>query len=780
MQKGARTLLDALCESFAKALRSPEGTAEPVALLWTDGDSQWSELIPKLRIALPQLYTLGPYDPATRRGPTIWLRCIVDRSLPSLGPPEGTTPVLYLPGVSRQELRTPADCRRAWQPLIELQYRGRVWHQTNGRDWSVEAFLVSKEGLGLDVAQDSRTREAMLRALPLLAETPIDSLRGRRLEADDFDRLAISDPIRDLLRWMSNPELFQKGLDARRWEAFRSTCRRDFNLDPDEAGPSAAGSALATGGDCWDAIWQRFSEAPRLYPGIPALLREPATGQGKLALDPSRHPSANDEAEEHLRRQLEEAAGLPHRVACERILALEAEHGVRREWVWAQLGESPFATALEPLARLASLAQAFVGGASVEAMAEAYAAAGWQCDWAAIESLASTKRDSESAVIAKVIRALYEPWLDASARLFQDLVAKRGGDLRAVAATLAPEKETCLVFADGLRFDVGALLKEKLESRGLLVRLGHRIAPLPTVTATAKPVVSPAWEAVDGSSPDDDFTPVLGENKQRVSTAVLRQEILRRGVAILEPDEAGRPARSEGGAWVEVGRPDTLDTLGHKLQARLVQQIESQAERIVERVAALLEAGWPKVRIVTDHGWLLLPGGLPKVELPASLVATKWTRCAAVRGDSAPAVPTYLWHWNPFIRIASPPGIACFLAGHEYAHGGVSLQECVVPDIIVERAGGGTTATIAGIQWRGMRCRVSVRTNNPAVRVDLRLNWKQPATSIVAAVKEVGAEGEASLAVSDDTYEGAAAVLVVLDPTGNVLDKRTTSVGEVS
>jgi len=98
----------------------------------------------------------------------------------------------------------------------------------------------------------------------------------------------------------------------------------------------------------------------------------------------------------------------------------------------------------------------------------------------------------------------------------------------------------------------------------------------------------------------------------------------------------------------------------------------------------------------------------------------------------------------------------------------------------VERAGGGITAAIAGVQWRGMRCRVSVRTNNPAVRVDLRLNWKQPATSIVAAVKAVGAEGEASLAVSDDAHEGAAAMVVALDPAGNVLDKRTTSVGEVS
>ena len=49
-------------------------------------------------------------------------------------------PVLYLPHVRRQELRAAGDCPPHLQPLIELQYRGRVWHQSNGHDWSVRAF----------------------------------------------------------------------------------------------------------------------------------------------------------------------------------------------------------------------------------------------------------------------------------------------------------------------------------------------------------------------------------------------------------------------------------------------------------------------------------------------------------------------------------------------------------------------------------------------------------------------------------------------------------------
>src|SRR5262249_7998218 len=141
----------------------------------------------------------------------------------------------------------------------------------------------------------------------------------------------------------------------------------------------------------------------------------------------------------------------------------------------------------------------------------------------------------------------------------------------------------------------------------------------------------------------------------------------------------------------------------------LVRQIDPEVDMIVERVAGLLSAGWERVRVVTDHGWLLLPGGLPKVELPPYLVATKWARCAAVKGGSTPSAPTYPWYWNPLVRIASPPGIAAFLANTEYAHGGISLQECVVPDLIVERGEEAVSAEIAEISWRGMRCRVSVR-----------------------------------------------------------------------
>jgi len=229
------------------------------------------------------------------------------------------------------------------------------------------------------------------------------------------------------------------------------------------------------------------------------------------------------------------------------------------------------------------------------------------------------------------------------------------------------------------------------------------------------------------------------------------------------------------GGWAEFGQ---IDAYGHAHPDDLPARLRTEVMNAADRIMQLLGAGWKKVRVVTDHGWLLMPEGLPKVELPAYLAATKWSRCAVVKGHAA--VPSYPWHWNADVRIASPPGIASFRSGERYAHGGVSLQECVVPEIVVEQGVESVRASIVSVNWRGMRCKVKVDSNDPAVRVDLRTNWKQAGSTIVAAAKEIGNGGEVSLVVEDDRHEGSAAVVVVIDSGGAVLSQKTTSVGEKS
>ena len=765
------TLAEALWNSLSAAAVSPEGVAAPVAILWTDPDAQWRPLVAELSKSFPELYTLGEFVQGKRVGPAIWLKCVVERTLPDASPPAGHIPVLYLPGLSRQVLRAGSECPVPFQPLIELEYRGAMWHQRNGRDWTAEAFLTSEQGLGLDVALDARTREALLRALPLLINEPLAGLRGRRLEAEDFDRLAIGDPVRDILMWMNDPTGSAQLWAGPRWLTFRDVCRREFGIDPEQAHPRDGGEALLNGGDRWDDVWRRFCEAPKGYGGVARLLREVTPKD--FFVGEGRQPSANETEEARLAKELDALAKLPHSAACARVLELEKEHGKRREWVWAKIGQSPLALALQPLARLAQAAQRALGGADLASIIKTYAEDGWQCDDAAMAALASPGSSSDMASVSRAVRSLYEPWLDRSARVFQDAFAKERASL---VGEVSMEKDVCLLFVDGLRYDIAQRLAVSLEARGLKSHLKTRLTTVPTVTATAKPAATPVRQSIEGREATEDFQPLFRDSNQVASAQRLRDAMAKKGVEIIEPGEMKMPVGTEAGGWSESGQ---FDHLGHSLQAELPRHLDLQVEALVERIESLLNGGWSAVRVITDHGWLLLPGGLPKVDLPHYLAASKWARCATLKGESASTVPEYGWFWNPHVRIAIPHGIGAFLAGNEYSHGGISPQESITPDILVERTTAKIAAKIGAISWRGLRCRVQIQGVSTGLRIDLRQNWKQ-AKSLAAAAKEVDAQGVGSLAVRDDSLEGSAASVVLLDSAGQVIDHQPTTIGETS
>jgi len=125
--KTSGTFIEAVKESLAAAGRYNSGDSlPPAAILWTDAEGEWQPIVTRLRALMPELLTLGEYEPQQHTGPAIWLRCIVDGALPEVKMPEKSVPILYLPKVSRQLLRSPEECPDELKPLVELQYRGAV------------------------------------------------------------------------------------------------------------------------------------------------------------------------------------------------------------------------------------------------------------------------------------------------------------------------------------------------------------------------------------------------------------------------------------------------------------------------------------------------------------------------------------------------------------------------------------------------------------------------------------------------------------------------------
>ena len=242
----ASTVHMALLEMLRSASRHnrSDGVA-PAAVLWTDGDRHWESVAPHLRGTLP-LLTLGPYDPGSLTGPAIWLRCVIAGALPEVEQPEGT-PVIYLPGVGRADLRAVEDCPRELQPLAELQYRGVVFSHPNGRDWT-PAALLGKE-LGIEVAGGQKTQRALGRALPAILGQPVADLRALSpLSSGDLDGLLVPDLERELLLWLDDPDGHAEARSAETRAAFAELCEARYGFDPGSDGELEAARRLVEGG----------------------------------------------------------------------------------------------------------------------------------------------------------------------------------------------------------------------------------------------------------------------------------------------------------------------------------------------------------------------------------------------------------------------------------------------------------------------------------------------------------------------------------------------------
>jgi len=949
------TVLDAIIQSLSRAGEyNRDDQVAPAVILWPDKERQWEPVLPVLRERLPHLLTLGPYAANCKTGPAIWLRCMIAQggaTVPVAGKPEAcpTIPILHLPGVSRQELRAVAECPPALMPVAELQYRGAFWSQVNHKDWTVLAFLQSADGgLGLDVARDTATLDAMKTALVKLVETDIQDLTGHRLEASDFHALLSPDPVREILGWLNEPKSGQAKLTAQQWEAFCHSCKDKFGFHPMKDGPLRAAEMMGLRQGNWKQVWDRFREAPKRYPNLPGWLRKAKPQDDDLFLKESDEvwPQSNEIHETALRNVLKGCAGKTAQAVVERIREMEAVHGKRRSWVWAELDQAPLAVALNHLATLADTCGKPVVGGALDDVVAAYVGGGWCADAAVLDALAVVEKKDDIEAVQTVIRAVYLPWLEASALAFQKLVCgatvpvatspkpeawatlksgatvpvafRQAGKPEAAAAfgqvlqqtvyfnpyepievsernlphwrqphvtyfvtfrladalpadklaALKAEREawiknhpephgitdqeeyhrlfseriqdwldagsgscllrdervgrivasalqhfdgqryalgswvvmpnhvhavvtpkegwtldqilhswksytaheintllrrsgvvwqhegydhivrnpralwkieeyitdnphkagiqtkfihsrlpeqsgatvsvassrskpeacstlsdvpkgTAILFADGLRFDLAQKLKARLAEKGFQLELGWRWTALPTVTPTAKPAASPISELFTGDEGCEEFRPRIKDGGKDLTSDRFKQLLEERGCQVLIDKKLGQP---DGVAWLEYG---SIDSTGHKEGWKLAKRVPEELEGLLGAIVGLLEGGWKKVRVVTDHGWLLVPGGLPKLDLPKYLAETRWGRCALIKEGVQSELPSMPWHWASTVHVAVPPGVGAFKANLEYAHGGLSVQECLVPELTVssepwhERRGAG-------------------------------------------------------------------------------------------
>lgn len=765
------TILEHIVASLrAAAAYNKHDVAPPSVILWTDGPGLWESVASRIGECLGRFYILSPEVIGIQSGPSTWIRYRLTADADKEG-----VPVVYLPGISRQTFRSPIGFPEEAKHLFALQFLGQFWTQLNGKDWTPSAMMSSADGgLGLDLAKDAATAQALATQLASVLDTPVTSFQSKRLEAADFNTLAVTDPAGMLLRWMSNPDKVKAEWPAERMAAFQDVCKQQYHFSPASEGKLAAAEKLVAGGGQWDDLWSRYEEAPQAFPGLRDALS--LVKLTDLFSESSRLPQKNQEDEERLRKNLLSLANKPPQEVLGQLVKLAHDNRQRAASIWAQLGEAPLAQSAAHLGRMAQAIQQGLPGTDWESIAKAYLSDGWHVDAEAHRSFAAVRNKADIDAVTVALHAAYLPWLEQQAKRVAGWASDYPNSSTTTTRRLAVEPGTVYLFVDGLRADVALELSALLEGSGVTPATSVAWAPLPTVTSTAKPGWHPLAESLCGEILSEKFEPQISGETKGLTTEGFRTRITQLGFVWFSGAGTGDPA---GTGWTETA---DFDSRGHDEGAKLAWRIQEELQVVRQRVSELLQAGWQKVVVITDHGWLWLPGGLPKTDLPTHLTASKWGRCAAPQPGAQHQLPAAPWFWANQHHVVLAPGVTAFRNGVEYAHGGLTIQEALTLMITVGDSHCADLANVAitSVRWLGLRLNVEVQGATPEFSIDIRTKAAIASTSLLgekAAGQPIRPDGKVSVMITNDDHAGAAATVVVLHH-GDVVAKCAVTVGE--
>lgn len=269
-----------------------------------------------------------------------------------------------------------------------------------------------------------------------------------------------------------------------------------------------------------------------------------------------------------------------------------------------------------------------------------------------------------------------------------------------VAPLLERREKTAFFMVDSLRYEMGRDLGEALAGTGE-VHVSHAAGVVPTVTGCGMAALMPG---ADGMlrlvGKEEGIIPALGTRLLKTSADRMKLLAETYGDRFFETtldDLLGSPkkvAANLKNAELFVVRTQDPDAVAENLGAwRARRYLSDVIGDIAAAVRRVVSQGFNRVVISADHGHMMLP------EIPAGDVVQTppggWLenkrRCRLGSGLSGAAGTVTLKAGHLGIQgdvqeVCLPIGFRVFSAGEGYFHGGLSLQEAVVP-VIVFRAG---------------------------------------------------------------------------------------------
>ncbi|MDY7076477.1 MAG: PglZ domain-containing protein, partial [Chloroflexota bacterium] len=317
-----------------------------------------------------------------------------------------------------------------------------------------------------------------------------------------------------------------------------------------------------------------------------------------------------------------------------------------------------------------------------------------------------TECDELEAVTARC-RARYREMIDAIQQRFLEAIQKAGwppdGVLRQtqvfdrfVTPALAAREKVAYFLTDALRFDMGRDLAGALSTLGE-IDLQPVASTLPTITSVGMAALMPgADNALTMRALGDDLIPHLGERCLKTSADRMKLLAEKYGDRFVDaeiseflslPSVAKRKARLKNADLVVV-RDSRIDRMGETITLREARKYMTDLlGDLKAAVTQLIHLGYGYVVVATDHGHVLLPEVLPGDVVPHS-PAGEWPlkkrrsllgqQIKEGKGTTVLSA-AHVGIQGDATELVVPNGFGVYSRGSGYFHGGLSLQECVLP-----------------------------------------------------------------------------------------------------
>jgi len=263
-----------------------------------------------------------------------------------------------------------------------------------------------------------------------------------------------------------------------------------------------------------------------------------------------------------------------------------------------------------------------------------------------------------------------------------------------VAPRLESREKTAYFMIDALRLDLAREILMSMPS-GYRSSLDTVRGKLPSITPVGMAALLPGAESklvikIDAGT----ITPHIGQAS--VTNAQERvfymKSVYGDRIKDVQLSELEGLKKGDIGSQVDllVIRSTDIDAAGESLGAEAFPMLSLLLRNLLRALDRARKLGFPKAIIVTDHGFLLEPptgagGAITKPQGAWEAAGARYFLGEGIQDgntrlfDAASAgVPGYTK------MFSTPAGLGVFISGTRYVHGGMSLQECVLPVITID------------------------------------------------------------------------------------------------